>query len=135
MNLAAMLRAVPLLAIVVVLALPAATSSARTKSLYAWAFLREPPAGVSAERWHGPLVKHVRPGTYRINVKAQDIMPFHLVGPGVNRRTPRGSRRSTVYKTWTIRLRKGRYRYAAEGPGALEYAAARRRISGSFRVP
>jgi hypothetical protein len=70
-------------------------------------------------------------------------MPFHLVGPGVDRRTPAAGSRAraggpprgyTVYKTWTIRLRKGRYRYAAEGYNAFEYLAHGFRISGSFVV-
>jgi hypothetical protein len=59
----------------------------------------------------------------------------------MNRRTPAsGSHRGgpprgyTVYKTWTIRLRKGRYRYAAEGYNAFEYLAQSFRISGAFVV-
>jgi hypothetical protein len=127
-------RAVPLLVIVVVLALPSATSGARIGDLQAWAFPRRHIAGVSAAGFDGPLVKHVRPGIYRIHVRAQGDMPFHLVGPGLNRRTPRIGP-YTVYKTWTVRLRKGVYRYAAEGLIASQYRANGQRISGSFLVP
>jgi hypothetical protein len=97
---------------------------------------------MSAASFDGPLVRHIRPGIYRLHLKATDLMPFHLVGPGINRRTPTGSSRPngpprgyTVYKTWTIRLRKGRYRYAGEGYNAFEYLAQGFRISGSFVVP
>jgi hypothetical protein len=117
------------------LLLPTATSGARIGDLQAWAFPRPNIAGVSAAGFDAPLVKHVHPGIYRIHVRAQGDMPFHLVGPGVNRITPRTRPGHPVYKTWTVRLRKGRYRYAAVGLVALQYAANGMRISGSFRVP
>jgi hypothetical protein len=126
-------RALAIVVVTVALGLTTAASAARTGDLQAWAFPRAQIVGVSAAGFDRALVKHVRPGIYRIHVRAHGDMSFHLIGPGVNRRTPR-SPGYTVYKTWTVRLRKGRYRYAAEGLLALEYQANGHRITGSFRV-
>ena len=47
---------------------------------------------------------------------------FHLVGPGVNRQTPKASR---VKVSWRVRLRVGIYRYRSDASAALK---------GSFTV-
>jgi len=71
----------------------------------------------------------------RVSVIADEALGFHLVGPGVNRRTP------VVWKQlegfvpanarWTIRLRRGTYTYRAIGPDAGSVHPA----TGSFQVP
>jgi plastocyanin len=69
-------------------------------------------------------VKSLKPGTYTIVVRDRSAShDFHLIGPGVNKRTSVGR---TGTSTWTVRLRKGTYRYVCD-----PHAAA---MKGSFRV-
>ena len=73
----------------------------------------------------GKLVKTLKHGTYKIVVRDKSSEHnFHLSGPGVNKMT---SVSAVTTKTWTIKLKKGKYTYqcdihAAEG------------MKGSFRV-
>ena len=130
-------RAVVLLAAVAAtLPVTAAGSSSGTRDLEAWAFPRKRPAGVSTRGFDGPPVRRLRAGVYRVHVKATADMPFHLYGPGVNRRTPTrsGPGPFTIYTTWTVRFMKGRYRYAAEGIHATELRIAGLRVNGAFLV-
>jgi hypothetical protein len=60
----------------------------------------------------GKLVTKLKAGTYTIRIR--DLSPihnFHLYGPGVNRKT---SVQNTGGATWTVRLRRGLYRYRCD---------------------
>jgi hypothetical protein len=60
----------------------------------------------------GNVVKKLKAGTYTIRIR--DLSPihdFHLLGPGVNRKT---SVQNTGGATWTVRLGQGRYRYRCD---------------------
>jgi plastocyanin len=83
-----------------------------------------PSATISLRTSSGRRVTRLRRGRYRIRVRDRSAMHnFHLIGPGLNRKTAVG-RRGTV--TWTVTLRRGTYRYICD-PHA-------RRMKGSFRV-
>lgn len=73
----------------------------------------------------GKKVKSLKAGTYKLAVRDQSAFHnFHLVGPGVNKKT-RVAFRGTV--TWTVRLRKGKkYSYRCD-PHA-------RNMKGSLRA-
>lgn len=139
-----MARAAVSILAAVALTMSTAASASQVRRLSAWTGpSRANPSlvvGVSASRIGGPLVKHLRAGLYRIQVRAPDDMPFHLLGPGVDRRTayrpPTWCCESgkTVYVTWTVRLKRGVYRYRAEGPWAQFSRADGRRIGGFFTV-
>lgn len=83
-----------------------------------------PTATISLRTANGRRVTSLRRGRYRIVVRDRSAMHnFHLIGPGVNRRTAvdfRGTR------TWTLTLGRGSYRYLCD--------AHARRMRGSFRV-
>jgi hypothetical protein len=69
-------------------------------------------------------VKRVESGLYTIYVYDRSTkMNFHLVGPGVDRRTRIAFRGSTI---WRIRFRKGVYRFFCD--------RHERQVGGSFRV-
>jgi hypothetical protein len=89
-------------------------SSTRTKVLTGWSGGSQ-SVGMSSVRFHGPLVRQLAPGTYRLRIRAEGVMPFRLRGPGVDRTTRFDERYSSVYATWTLRLRPGTYRYACVG--------------------
>jgi plastocyanin len=56
--------------------------------------------------------KSVKAGTYRIVVSDKsEIHNFHLTGPGVNKST---SVEFTGTQTWTVKLKKGTYRYVCD---------------------
>jgi plastocyanin len=60
----------------------------------------------------GQKVKTLRPGTYRIAVSDKAATHnFHLIGPGVNKKTSVGG---TGSRTWTVTLRKGKYTYQCD---------------------
>jgi plastocyanin len=73
----------------------------------------------------GKDVKTLKAGTYTLVVHDKSsIHNFHLTGPGVNKKTSVGG---TGTQTWTLKLKKGTYKYqcdihAAEG------------MMGSFKV-
>jgi copper binding plastocyanin/azurin family protein len=70
----------------------------------------------------GAKAKRVRAGSYRLAVRdTAKNQNFHLVGPGVNRKT---TVRGTARATWSLRLRAGTYRYRSDSS----------RLRGSFRV-
>jgi hypothetical protein len=101
-----------------------AASAAKVGDLEAWAAAGgKPLVGMSTAGFRGPLVTRLSPGTYRVHVRAGGDMPFHLFGPGVDRRTKVNARYATVYETWTIRLRHGVYRYRLEGGWAEALSA------------
>jgi plastocyanin len=69
-------------------------------------------------------LKTIKAGTYRIKVEDKSsIHNFHLVGPGLNRKTGVAFRGET---SWRIRLKPGRYTYLCD-----PHASSMR---GSFRV-
>ena len=73
----------------------------------------------------GKDLKTLRHGTYRIVVEDKaSIHNFHLVGPGVNKKTGVGFQGK---RTWTLKLKKGRYTYQCD-------PHARGGMKGSFRV-
>jgi plastocyanin len=73
---------------------------------------------------NGKRVRSLKAGAYTIVVRDRSRShDFHLVGPGVNKRTSVGG---TGTATWSVRLRKGTYRYVCD-----PYAS---RMKGSFRV-
>ena len=66
----------------------------------------------------------VRAGTYRIKIEDEaTIHNFHLVGPGVNRATSVPRRVETI---WTVRLRRGTYRFLCDPHAST--------MRGTFRV-
>jgi plastocyanin len=72
----------------------------------------------------GRDLKTIKAGTYRIKVEDKSsIHNFHLVGPGLNRKTGVGFKGET---TWRITLKPGRYTYKCD-----PHASSMR---GSFRV-
>jgi plastocyanin len=72
----------------------------------------------------GRRVTRLRRGRYRITVRDRSASHnFHLRGPGVNKRTAVGFRGT---RTWTVTLRRGRYRFVCDPHAG--------RMRGSFRV-
>jgi plastocyanin len=56
--------------------------------------------------------KTVKAGTYVITVKDKsNIHNFHLIGPGVNKKTPVAAVKT--YK-WTVTLKKGTYKFVCD---------------------
>jgi plastocyanin len=73
----------------------------------------------------GKDVKTLKAGTYVIKVEDKGTSHnFHLIGPGVNKST---SVAGTGEKTWTVKLRKGRYTYQCDPHAASG-------MKGSFSV-
>jgi plastocyanin len=73
----------------------------------------------------GKDVKTLKPGTYKIVVRDKSSAHnFHLFGPGVSKKT---SVSGTGTKTWTIKLKKGKYTYQCDIHAAVG-------MKGTFRV-
>jgi spore coat protein U-like protein len=73
----------------------------------------------------GKHVKTLKHGTYKIVVRDKSAEHnFHLFGPGVNKST---SVSATGTKTWTIKLKKGKYTYQCDIHSAEG-------MKGTFRV-
>jgi plastocyanin len=82
------------------------------------------PGATISLRLAGRKVTRLKAGRYRILVRDRSRMHnFHLTGPGLNRKTSVGA---TATATWTVRLRKGTYRYVCDPHKAA--------MKGSFRV-
>lgn len=78
---------------------------------------------ISVRTASGSRARTVTAGRYRIAVRdAARTQNFHLIGPGINRKT---TVRGTARRTWTLTLRRGIYRYRSD---------ASRRLRGSFRA-
>jgi hypothetical protein len=61
---------------------------------------------------NGKDLKTIKAGTYKIKVEDKaSIHNFHLVGPGVNKKTGVSFKGDT---TWTIKLKPGRYTYQCD---------------------
>jgi plastocyanin len=70
-------------------------------------------------------LKTIKAGRYKIKVEDKgSIHNFHLIGPGLNKKTGIGF---TGEPTWTIKLKPGRYTYQCD-PHALSG------MRGHFRV-
>src|SRR5262249_11176136 len=100
---------------------------ARTRLRAAWPRILNavhPPTGRRARRPHPALkrplylplkedhLKKLKAGTYSIRIR--DLSPihdFHLLGPGMNRKT---SVQNTGRATWRVRLERGLYRYRCD---------------------
>jgi plastocyanin len=66
---------------------------------------------------NGRDVKTVKAGTYRIKIEDKSsIHNFHLIGPGVNKKT---AVTFTGEKTWIVKLRPGRYTYQCDPHAAV----------------
>jgi plastocyanin len=60
----------------------------------------------------GKDLKTTKAGTYRIKVEDKSsIHNFHLIGPGLNKKTSVSFKGET---TWTIKLKRGRYTYQCD---------------------
>jgi hypothetical protein len=69
------------------------------------------------------LVKSLKRGTYRVTVRDLSTKDnFHLVGPGVSKKTAVGGKRTV---TWKLKFRKGKYTYRSD---------AHRTLKRTFRV-
>lgn len=84
-----------------------------------------PGYSISLKTSAGKRASSVKAGSYRITVHDRSaIHDFHLIGPGVNKKTGVPYKGTT---TWTVRLKKGKtYRYRCD--------PHRTRMKGSFRV-
>jgi plastocyanin len=70
-------------------------------------------------------LKTIKAGTYRIKVEDKaSIHNFHLIGPGLNKKTSVSFKGET---TWTIKLKPGRYTYQCDPHAASG-------MKGHFRV-
>ena len=70
-------------------------------------------------------LKTIKAGTYKIKVEDKSsIHNFHLMGPGLNKKTGVGFTGET---TWTIKLKPGKYTYQCD-PHAFSG------MKGSFKV-
>ena len=115
----------------------AAGTTKPSPELRAWALTGNPPVGISAQGFHGPLVRQLSPGLYHIDVQAVRDMPFHLFGPGVDRKTIFSLATGgtfTIYARWTVRFRPGRYRYEAWGIYGQALRERGLKANGSFVV-
>jgi plastocyanin len=73
----------------------------------------------------GKDLKTIKAGTYRLKVEDKSSSHnFHLIGPGLNKKTGVGFKGET---TWTIKLKRGRYTYQCDPHAATG-------MKGSFRV-
>jgi plastocyanin len=71
----------------------------------------------------GSKVRSVREGTFKVAVSdTTKTQNFHLIGPGVNRKT---GVRARTRATWTLELTPGKYTYRSD---------KKRRLRGSFTV-
>jgi plastocyanin len=72
----------------------------------------------------GKKVTRIKAGRYTITVKDLSAAHnFHLTGPGVNKST---SISGTGTKTWTVRLKKGTYKFVCDPHAPI--------MHGSFKV-
>jgi plastocyanin len=69
-------------------------------------------------------VTSLKAGKYKIVIQDKsDIHNFHLIGPGVNKKTGVGPQGKF---TWTVTLKKGTYRYICDPHATI--------MKGSFKV-
>ena len=81
-----------------------------------------PGYAIALRNGAGTRVKTLKTGRYAITVRDRgSIHNFHLVGPGVNKKTGTGQ---TGTVRWSVSLRGGKYSYSSDTGG----------LRGSFRV-
>jgi plastocyanin len=79
---------------------------------------------IEMENKAGKDLKKVKAGTYRIKIEDKaTIHNFHLMGPGVNKKTSISGRTETI---WTVHLRRGTYKFRCDPHPTT--------MRGSFRV-
>jgi hypothetical protein len=101
---------VPLVALVAALAVPGQTPAAATATVLRGTV--GPGFTITLKTAQGKVVKQLKPASYTIRIR--DLSPihnFHLFGPGVNKLT---SVQNTGSATWTVRLKRGVYRYRCD---------------------
>jgi hypothetical protein len=82
-----------------------------------------PGKKISLATASGAKVKRLKAGPYRITVRdVSRADNFHLIGPGVNRKTSVKGKSTT---TWTVRFRSGTARYRSD---------ATKKLTASFKV-
>ena len=82
-----------------------------------------PRRTISLKTASGARVKSVTAGRYKISVRdASRVDNFHLIGPGINKRTGIKARTTT---TWSVTFRSGPVRYRSD---------ASKKLRGSFAV-
>jgi plastocyanin len=109
-----------LVAIAVLVA--AATASAATPKLVGET---GPGFTIEVKTSAGKDVKSLKAGTYVLKVEDKSsIHNFHLFGPGVNKST---SIDGTGEKTWTVKLKPGKYTYQCD-------VHASQGMKGTFKV-
>ena len=101
--------------------LPAQASTSRSTGL-----VGEVGPGFTIEvKKGGKDLERIKAGTYKLKVEDKaSIHNFHLFGPGFNKKTSisfKGDR------TWTVRLKKGRYTYQCDPHAAMG-------MKGHFKV-
>jgi plastocyanin len=83
-----------------------------------------PGYSISLKRSTGKVVKTLARGLYQITVRDKsNLHNFHLVGPGVSKKTKIGT---VGTATWKVTLKKGLYRFVCD--------AHVKQMHGSFRV-
>jgi hypothetical protein len=113
---------VPLVALVAALGVPGRTPAAAGATVLRGTV--GPGFTITLKTTQGRLVKKLKAGTYTIRIR--DLSPihnFHLFRPGVNKLT---SVQNTGNATWTVRLKRGTYRYRCDPHPAI--------MHGSFTV-
>ncbi|HEY3183992.1 MAG TPA: plastocyanin/azurin family copper-binding protein [Gaiellaceae bacterium] len=109
-----------LAALVAALAVPAASASVSAETLKGTVG----PGFTIKLSYEGKTAKKLKAGTYKVVISDKGtIHNFHLTGPGVNKKT---SVSGTGTTTWTLKLRKGTYKYVCD-PHASS-------MKGSFTV-
>jgi plastocyanin len=84
-----------------------------------------PGFSIEVKNKAGKDLKTIKAGTYKIKVEDKaSIHNFHLVGPGLNKKTGISFKGDTI---WTIRLKPGRYTYQCDPHAASG-------MKGHFRV-
>jgi plastocyanin len=102
---------VPMLLLAVAFALPGRGSAASQRRAIVRGTVG-PGFTITLKTAQGHVVRKLRAGRYTIRIR--DLSPihdFHLLGPGVNKKT---SVQNMGSATWTVRLRHGRYRYRCD---------------------
>ena len=113
--------AVSLLVVAAVLAGKAAAPAAGPQTITG----TDGPGFTISLKQHGKPVKGLAPATYVFVINDDsDLHNFHLIGPGVSKKT---TVPFTGERTWTVRLKKGRYTYQCD-------VHAANGMKGSFRV-
>jgi hypothetical protein len=71
-----------------------------------------PGFSIEVKNKAGKDLKTIKAGTYKIKVEDKaSIHNFHLIGPGLNKKTGISFKGDTI---WTIKLKPGRYTYQCD---------------------